>query len=112
MDKAAAAPLRVGQADSPGLGLGAHKGRGSRRPFRIVRLLLAGAALVFLAREIILRWPQLWSLHLNPWWLGAAVLFFGAGLCGQVAAWQWNLRRLGARVSYRPLFRVYFITNL
>lgn len=60
--------------------------------------MIDGAALPL----IDVRWSMLlWSLP---------PLFFALSV--QVAAWQWNLRQMGVRVSYKALFRTYYIANL
>jgi uncharacterized membrane protein YbhN (UPF0104 family) len=58
------------------------------------------------------RWPEIWALQLEWAWLGVAVVCVGVAFAGQVAAWRWNLNQLDVRVSYGPLFRVYFTMNM
>jgi hypothetical protein len=70
------------------------------------------AALAFLAWRLWQDGPGLARLHPATEWLALSVVAIVIALCGQVAAWRWNLRQLGAHTDYGALFRVYYLTNL
>jgi hypothetical protein len=92
------------------MGLGTHQKGGGK--FRLIPWLVGTAAVLYLAWRLSSDWPAFAALPLDLGWLGLSAVLFAFALGGQVSAWQWNLRRLGARVPYMALFRVYFITNL
>jgi uncharacterized membrane protein YbhN (UPF0104 family) len=92
------------------MGMGADQ---KRRPvLSALRALVALSAVAYVGYALWQRWPELTALRLNGLWLGVAVASIGVAFAGQVAAWQWNLARLGVRLSYGPLFRVYFTMNM
>ena len=94
------------------MGLGAHKEQRPRRRARLIRAIVAGVAIVGLAWVFRADWPRAFDVRPNAAWLATSCALLIFALCGQVAAWRWNLAHLGARVGYRPLFHVYYITNL
>jgi len=93
------------------MGLDSHKKAGGS-VYRIARWVLIAAAGIYLARKIAAdgaALPQIeirWSMAL------AALPLVLFALASQVAAWRWNLSQMGARVSYKALFRTYYIANL
>jgi uncharacterized membrane protein YbhN (UPF0104 family) len=58
------------------------------------------------------QWPHLAGIRPDGTWILVAVGAIAVALWGQVAAWRWNLRELGAPVAFGPLFRVYYTMNL
>jgi len=92
------------------MGMGTHKKGGG--PLRLIRWLVGIIAVVYLTWRLAADWPAFASLPLDLRWFALSAALFALALSAQVSAWQWNLRYLGARVSYVPLFRVYFITNM
>jgi uncharacterized membrane protein YbhN (UPF0104 family) len=73
--------------------------------------LILGAT-VFLAWQLRAQWSQIAAIRPDASWIAAAVGAMAVALWGQVAAWRWNLKVLGACVAFKPLFRVYYTMNL
>jgi hypothetical protein len=93
------------------MGVGAHEKTGGQI-YRIARWVLGVAAVVYVAWRVMQDWPALVALDVRWPGLMLSVPALVAAFWGQVRAWQWNLDSMGARVSYLPLFRTYYITNM
>jgi len=86
----------------------------SGRVRKLVGYLVVLAVFVFMGRSLYLNWQTLQGYHwqFNYVLLAIAVLAASGTLSLYAWMWHWTARRLGASLSYRQAFRIWFLSNL
>jgi glycosyltransferase 2 family protein len=78
--------------------------------FSLVKFVLVGAILFYIARYLYSNWDQLSSLDIHLNYLYVVLSFIAMKLAWMVTAWSWGktLEAFGYKLRYRDIYTIYF----
>lgn len=86
-----------------------------KRPLvKLIQFLLIGVIFYFLIRGLLANWNQVkdFDWKFNYYLLTISVALQVLAFLWLLKIWRWILRRTGSSISFRKLFRAWFISNL